>query len=179
MHEYDTQEPEVQIHEPPALDEKANLLDTLREINQEIKEEVTPLDLAVPGYKRILWARFMPYSVAIPEKNATQFQKRQRAHNPIALDASCDNLANAVQELMLMNKDGNLIPIDSEIPIRFDARLAEAMKLENYELLKSAREVIKALFPTEHSVVNMSATVLEWLNGEIEEDANERFLGES
>jgi hypothetical protein len=159
--------------------ERLSILDQLGEIRQEIKEQAEPLDLEVPGYKGLLFVRFRPFPVARTERKVEQFQRQVKKKQPIVLNSACDTLIDACEQLLVKNTDGELIPIDEDMPVGFEQRLAEMLKMPGADQMTSARQVIKGLFPTEQSILKMASTVNEWLQGELNEEADEEFLGES
>jgi hypothetical protein len=174
--------------QPTQADEKASLLAQLGELRQEIKEKAEPLHLTMPGYKGGLWVRFRPYSIARTERKIPQFQREQRKRKPVLLQGACDTLIDACDQLMLLperfqgeigDEGKNLIPIDEVTPVQFDQRLAQMFKVPGADVMTEARQVVVAMFPTEQAVVKMSLTVNEWLNGELSQEADEEFLGNS
>jgi hypothetical protein len=69
----------------------------------------------------------------------------------------------------------NLIPVDDTIPIRFELRLAQLF-LKDAELLKrlkTARDIILAIFPTEQAVIAANVEVSTWM-----QNLNKRLTGE-
>lgn len=156
-----------------------SIIDQLAQTRQEIKENAEPLDLAIPGYKELLWARFRPYAVAKAEKKVPQFQRAVKKKQPIVLNSACDTLSDALEQLMVKKDDGELIPIDGELPVGFDQRLGEMLKIPGVESMTTTRQIIIGVFPTEQSVLAMANKVNEWLQGELDEETNESFLGES
>lgn len=178
---------EAEVASPPPA-EVASLMDQLADIRQEIKEEAKPLYLAVPGYSDRLWGKFRPFSIAKTESKAAAVAKAAKRKQPIALAASCDTIIEACEEVMVLHErfggdigpDGeNLIHINEVVPVRFDKVLAELLKVPGVERITNARQVIKALFPTEQSILRYAVTINEWLNGELSEEADEEFVGNS
>ena len=162
-----------------SMPERDSLLDQLADIRQDIKENAEPFDVAIPGYKEKLYARCLPFAVSRTEAKVMQQQRAIRKKQPMLLAASCDTIIDATQQLMLMNKEGKLIPIDEAIPVGWDQRLLELFKVQGAEHITNAREVVKAMFPTEQSIIKVSAEINEWLQGDLNEEADEEFLGNS
>jgi hypothetical protein len=168
--------------------ERASLLDELGSIREEIKEHAPPLHLEIPGYKGKLWIRCRPYEVSTTEKRTDQFQKAQKKKQPIILAGACDTIIDATEQLMLLpdrfegeigEEGANLIPIDEISPVGFDNRLLEIFKVKNAELVTNARQVVLAMYPTQQAVLRASITINEWLQGELDAESDEQFLGES
>jgi hypothetical protein len=168
--------------------ERASLLDQLGQVRQEIKEQAEPLFLDIPGYKERLWVKFRPFSISKTESKVRKMQKANSKGRPILLAGACDTLIDACEQVMLLpekfegeiGEEGkNLIPIDDITPVGFDQRLAELFKVPGAAQLSQARQVVMAMFPTEQSILRMSVTVSEWLNGELNEETDEAFLGNS
>lgn len=180
---------DVEAQVAGAQDERASLLAELSQTRQEIKEKAEPLYLAVPGYGDRLWVRFRPYSVAKTETKIRAQQKAIRKNRPVLLNNSCDTLIDACDELMLLpdrfsevgiGAEGkNLIAIDEAAPVGFDQRLAELFKIPGAGQMTEARQVVKAMFPTEQAILKMSVEVSEWLQGELDSETDEEFLGNS
>jgi len=168
--------------------ERQSLLDQLAETRQEIKEQAKPLHLDVPGYKDQLWVRFRPYSISKTERKVRALQSGVNKKKPMLLAGACDTIIDACEQVMLLperfhgdiGEDGkNLITIDDVVPVGFDQRLAQLFKVPGADRMTEARQVVMAMFPTEQAILKMSVTVSEWLNGELNEDADEEFLGNS
>ncbi len=168
--------------------ERASLLDQLGQVRQEIKEQAEPLYLDIPGYKGQLWVRFRPFSISKTESKVRQMQKANNKRKPVLLAGACDTLIDACEQVMLLPErfDGeigeqgkNLIPIDDVVPVGFEQRLAELFKVPGAGQMTQARQVVIAMFPTEQAILKMSVTVSEWLNGELNEETDEEFLGNS
>ena len=168
--------------------ERASLLAQLGEIRQDIKENAEPLHLDIPGYKDRLWVRFRPYSISKTESKVRSMQRAQEKKRPVLLAGACDTLIDACEQVMLLperfgteigEKGENLIPIDPVTPVGFDQRLAQLFKVPGADGLKEARQVVVAMYPTEQAILRASVTVSEWLNGELNQEADEDFLGES
>jgi hypothetical protein len=184
------QQPSASLADTPVNveQERASLLDELGGIRQEIKENAPPLHLEIPGYKGKLWIRCRPYEVAKTEKRTSDFQKAQKKKQPIILAGACDSIIDATEQLMLLpdrfggdigEEGANLIPIDEVSPVGFDSRLLELFKVKNAEHVQNARQVVLAMYPTQQSVLRASITINEWLQGELDEESDEQFLGES
>jgi hypothetical protein len=176
-------------------DIRANLLAKLQEVHEEAKAD-HKLFLAIPSHKNLLWARFAPFPFDKTESKMAEFRKAQRQGQAVIFQAACDTLIDACEELMLLPEefgggtdkpdigvdsegkiDGhNLIPIDPDAPIpyKFDERLVGLFIKNNPG---SARSVVRELFPTEQSVVNMNVRVSQWMQ-DVTRDVNDDVLGE-
>lgn len=164
---------------------RADLLSQLKTLHNEAKAE-HHLDLPIPGYRKLLWARFRPFPVEKTEVRIRQFQGAAGGGNrPMALQIACDTLIDACEQLMLLparfagdiGEDGaNLMPIDAEATpfIAFDQRLEPLFEIANPG--GTARGVIVGLFPTEQSIVDMNIRIQRWMSN-ITEDVNDTLMG--
>lgn len=177
--------PEAQDVDAP-LDERMGLINLVQKQQAQLSEEVW-LDLAIPGYKNLLWARFRPHGVDVTERKLDGLRKQATGKQPILLRSACLTLTDACEQLMLLpqrfdgdiGKDGeNLIVIDEEAvpPIGFDTRAARLFAPQ-VEHVQTNQQVIKALFPTEQAIINLARQVTEWLNDTTREQ-DEILLGE-
>jgi hypothetical protein len=150
----------------PVPDERAGLIGQIAALREEAKGEHW-LDVEIPGYKGLLWARFRPFPV---EKTEAKVKQLQKVRGPVLLDASCDVLIDACEQLLLLpakyngdkGEDGeNLIPVDTDLPVRFDQRAAELFKVPNPT--GSSRGVVKGMFPTEQSILAIQVRVSSWM----------------
>lgn len=171
----------------PAADSREDLISQIRELHEEVKAE-HHLDIEIPGYKNLLWARFRPYEVAKMEPRIKQIQKQSR-RGPALFSSACDTLIDACEQLMLLpakfgggteeadiGLDGcNLIPIDDDIPVQFDERLERMFNLDNPS--HTAKGVIRSLFATEQGVLAMHVRVQQWL-ADVTLEASEDLVGE-
>ena len=171
--------------EPELLGEQSDLLAELQDLHQQAKEAHW-LDLAVPGYKDLLWARFRPFPVEKTEAKIAEMRRVARQGGPVVLNSSIDTLIDACEQLMLLPKKfngdigplgENLIPIDEAAvpPIGFDSRIEPLFKLSNPS--KTARGVVLALFPTEQGITAMNVRVSQWMQ-DVTRETNEDLLGE-
>lgn len=182
----DMHDPLVQVDEGGGGDERAALLDHLRSMHKEQAERDYAKFMPLPGTGRMMWAKFVPFPVGRGTKKAKAIARRLDSDDDgVVLDASCDTLIDACQEIMLLKpkfngeigKDGkNLIPVDDEAPIRFDSRFAMIMELDLGDD-KTARNVVKQFFPTEQGILDMSQSVNIWLK-DVTAELDEDFLGE-
>lgn len=165
--------------EAAPFDERADLLAQIAELREEGKQE-HHLDIEIPGYKSLLWARFRPFPISQTE---TKIQQLQKVRGPKLLDASCDVLIDACEQLMLLparyngdiGEDGkNLIPIDDSSPVGFDQRAAELFKVPNPGA--SARGVIIGLFATEQAILALQVRVSQWMQ-DVTRETDESLLG--
>jgi hypothetical protein len=169
------------------MDDTGALLGQLKTIHDEIKQKDYHRDTEIPGYQKMLWARFKPYPVAKGGRRAKVMRKRFEDDDPaIVLDSACDTLIDACEQIMLLppkfggdiGEDGeNLKPIDDESFIAFDSRLADLFNIEVPSHGSKARAVVKGLFPTEQGIVGMAMELSEWLR-DVTKESGEEFLGE-
>lgn len=169
--------------EPPIPED--SLLGRLADIHQEIKTKEYFKDVAIPGYDSLLWIRCRPYDLGKRGgKRMSQMRRRVENNDPyVILDTACDTLIDACDQVMILDpkfngdkgpEGENLKPLDDEIPVKFDSRLSTLLKLGD---TKGARDVVKELFPTQQSIVTVSAEVDRWLR-DVTKDADGDFLGE-
>lgn len=177
------EEPGAIAAEP--MSEKANLLAHVRELREAAKRD-HHLDLPIPGLNDLVWIRFRPFPFEKTERKSAEFQKLM-GKQPIAVKAACDTLIDACEQVMLLKpefngdigEDGvNLMPIDEDAlpPIGFDQRLAEAFGIPITPGM-TARQIVLAMFPTEHAVVHMNIRVSEWMQ-DVTRKADGGLLGE-
>jgi hypothetical protein len=160
-----------------------NLIGQIGEAIEESKRD-QHLDLAIPGTNDLLWARYRPFPVAKTEAKTEAMRKAVERGRPVMLAAACDTLADACEQIMVLPREfqgepgeegENLIPVDDTIPIRFELRLAQLF-LKDAELLKrlkTARDIILAIFPTEQAVIAANVEVSTWM-----QNLNKRLTGE-
>jgi hypothetical protein len=134
--------PTVAGDEPEPEPENAapgSVLAALRARAKQLREEQTVV-LDVPGYDGYLAARYKAVSLG------RLFAKRTDATTPINPDwgMAADTLATALVELLMRDApDGDLYPLFTDQPARYDDDTVEALGLEVHE--RSARAVIVAL----------------------------------
>lgn len=169
---------------PEPQSERANLLARVRELREEAQGD-HHLDLPLPGLGDYVWARFRPFPFEKTERKIEEFRRAQ-GKQPIIVKAACDTLIEACEQIMLLPErfkgdpgqgGANLIPIDDEAvpPIRFDERLAEAFGFNKPSM--TARQVVRAMFPTEQSIVAMNVRVSEWMQ-DVTRESDQQLLGE-
>ena len=116
-----------------------SVLAALRARAKELREQQTTL-LDIPGYDGMLTARYRAVSLG------RIFAKRSDATTPINPDwtMAADVLAGALDELLMRDApDGDLYPLFTDQPARYDDDTVQALGLEVRE--RSARAVIVAL----------------------------------
>jgi hypothetical protein len=133
------------------------------------------LDLAIPGTNELLWARYRPFPVAKTEAKTDEMRRAHERGRPVMLQAACDTLVDACEQLYVLppefegdpgNDGENLIPIDDTIPVRFERRLVELfLKPKGIDTghIKTAREVVLSIFPTEQSIIASNVEVSTWM----------------
>lgn len=154
----------------------ANLLDQIGDAIEESARD-QHLDLAIPGTNDLLWARYRPFPVAKTESKQDQMRRAIERGRPIMLQAACDTIIDACEQVMVLppqfdgdaGEEGeNLIPIDDTIPVQFELRLAQLfLKKKHPDLvarMKTSREVVLALFPTEQSIIAQNVEISNWMN---------------
>lgn len=174
---------------PVIDDERASLLAQLQDLHTAAKAE-HHLDLAVPGYRNLLWARFVPFSIEKTEAKIKEFQKAKG--KPVLLGAACDTLIEACQQLMLLKPEFgggtaeadigeggvNLMPIDETAvpPIAFDSRIEGLFNIDNPT--RTARGVVMGMFSTEQAILAMNIRVGQWMQdvtAEVDDDLMGNF----
>jgi hypothetical protein len=170
---------EVEEEVAPANDERADLISQISQLREEAKKD-HKLDVPIPGYRNLLWARFRPFPV---EKTEAKVRQLQQQRGPVLLGSSCDVLIDACEQLMLLparfkgdaGEDGeNLIPIDPVSPVGFDQRAAELFKVPNPG--GTARGVVIGLFSTEQAVLGMQVRISQWMQ-DVTSESDSTLLG--
>lgn len=180
----DTNQGHEREEDPPVMDERADLLAQISELNEELKQE-HHLDVAIPGYKNLLWSRFRPFEVAKTEAKIKQFQKMKGQGQPMLLASACDTLIDSCEQLMLLperfngdiGENGeNLIPIDpAAVPlIGFDERVVGLFVKDNPS--GSARGLVLRLFATEQAVLALHVRVSSWMQ-DVTSETDRELLG--
>jgi hypothetical protein len=167
----------------------ANLLDQIGDAIEEAARD-QHLDLAIPGTNDLLWARYRPFPVARTEAKQEQMRKAIERGRPIMLQAACDTLVDACEQIMVLppqfdgdaGEDGeNLVPIDDTIPVTFELRLAQIFlgkkQPELVARLKTSREVVLALYPTEQSIIAQNVEVSNWMTN-VNKRVSQEAVGE-
>lgn len=147
--------------------ESENLIGQIKSLREEAKSD-HHLDLPIPGYQRLLWGRYRPFPSAKSEAGAAELRKAASRGLPIMLNASIDTIVDACEQIMVLKPEfngepgetgENLKPLDDEVPIRYDVRLAELIGYQT----RSTRDVVTGLFPTDQSIMAHSITIAQWL----------------
>lgn len=158
-------------------DERSVLLDQVRQRRQEILSTDYYKDVDIPGYLGMLVARFRPYTASKSERHSKSLRQRVERDEPVILDVSCQTLIDACEQVMVRKgRDTEPMPIDDEVPVKFDARLAELLRID-LGPAGGARAVVKALFPTEQAVIATAMEVDQWLR-DVTREADSVVLGE-
>lgn len=152
-----------------------NLLGQISDLLEDAKGE-HHLDLAIPGTNDLLWVRYRRFPVAKTESKTEAMRRQIEKKRPVMLASACDTLIDACEQLFVLppqydgeiGDDGcNLIPIDDTIPVQFEKRLTDLF-LKDKDIasqLKTARDVVLAMFPTEQSIIAQNVEVSQWLQG--------------
>lgn len=165
-------------------DRAKSLLGQIGDAIEESKRD-QHLDLAIPGTNDMLWARYRPFPVAKTESKTEEMRRAVERGRPVMLASACDTLVDACEQMYVLppefegnpgDEGENLIPIDDTIPVRFEKRLAELFIKDKslVKNLKTAREVVLAMFPTEQAIIAQNVDVSNWmqnLNRRIHQDA--------
>lgn len=164
-----------------------NLLSQIADQVEESKRD-HHLDLAIPGTNGLLWARYRPFPVSMTEAKTDQLRKAMARNRPIMLQAACDTLIDACEQLMVLppqfdgeiGEEGeNLVSIDDMVPVRYEQRAAELF-IKDKEVLaycKSARAVVLSLFPTEQAIIAQNVEVSTWMQ-DVSAKVNSEMVGE-
>src|SRR4051812_45975261 len=78
--------------------EKEQLIGQVRDLRVEAKKD-HHLDLPIPGYQRLLWARYRPFPSSKSERGAAELRKAASQGLPIMLNASIDTLIDACEQI--------------------------------------------------------------------------------
>jgi hypothetical protein len=165
-----------------------NLFGQIGDAIQESKRD-QHLDLAIPGTNEMLWARYRPFPVAKTEAKTEEMRRAVERGRPVMLAAACDTLVDACEQIYVLppefegdaGEDGeNLIPIDDTIPVRFEKRLVDLFlkpKGVDTSHVKTARDVVLSMFPTEQSIIASNVEVSTWMNS-INRRTHQEAVGE-
>lgn len=162
-----------------------SLIDQIADLRDEAKKD-HHLDLPIPGTRNLLWARYRPFQSAKTERKTAQYRKQMERGGAVVLTAACDLLIDACEQIMVLpahfqgdpgDQGENLTPIDDAIPVQYDSRLADLFIKNPQEraFIKTARQVVLAMFPTEQSVISTNITVTQWLN-DVTKDADGELI---
>lgn len=157
-----------------------SLLDVVAKQVNENRTRDYHKDLPIPGTGGMLVARFRPYPVSKSERSSRSLRQRVENNEPVILDVACQTLIDACEQIMVRkSQDAEPIPVDDEVPVKFDERLADLLRLSppGTPPLKRARDVVKALFPTEQAVLALATEVDGWLR-DVTKEADQEALGE-
>lgn len=148
------------------------------------------LDLAIPGTNDLLWARYRPFPVAKTEAKTDELRRAMDRGRPVMLASACDTLVDACEQIMVLppqfegdiGEEGeNLVAIDDTIPVKYEKRLADlflaAANPDLVKQLRTARDVVLAIFPTEQAIIAQNVEVSQWMQA-VNRKATETILGE-
>jgi len=149
--------------EVPA-DDKSALFDQLKEIRKNLVETEFVQDFDIPGYNGMLVVRCRPYEISKSERKAMVLRERSSRGESVLLDAACDTIIDATEQVMVRKPNGEIVPIDDELPVKWDERLSQLLGLNVPPPPQgTARMVVKTLFPTEQSITALSMEITTWL----------------
>lgn len=196
--EHELPEPDAPEQDDDALDtgesngysgaeDVATLLGQVADLREEAKAE-HHWDRPIPGYNELFWARYRPFPASKTERKTAELRKIMERGGPVLLQAACDTIIDACDQVMLLpprfegdpGAEGeNLIAIDDEVPIRFEYRLAELIVKNKDELngIKTARDVVKAIFPTEQAIIAQNIEISRWMQ-DVTRNVDRDSLGE-
>lgn len=167
-------------------DDVRALIGQVADLRAEAKKD-HHLDLAIPGTRQMLWARYRPFPAAKTEKRTGELRRAAERGQPILLAAACDTLVDACEQIMLLQpkfngeigaEGENLIPIDDTLPIGYEERLADLFvkNADERAAIKTARHVVLAMFPTEQSVLQQNVEVSNWMI-DVTRETDQNLLG--
>jgi hypothetical protein len=154
-------------------EELKSLFEQVADLREEAKKDHW-LDLPIPALDNLVWVRYRPFPAAKTEQKQAELQRISERGGAIMLRASCDTLVDACAQIMVLPpkfdgnigpKGENLVPIDDEIPVQFEQRLVELFVKNPEERagIKTARDVVLAMFPTEQAVIAQNVEVSRWM----------------
>jgi hypothetical protein len=159
--------------------EQRSPLDRLRSRYRELQGPQHK-DLDVPGYQGDLVARYK-----LIDPDVAKARGRQLAKIPAEerlLIGAIDQLIEACDSIWVRNDDGDLEPLDpsSEIPVRYDQRLAEILGIEGSP--SKPRQVVQGVFTVEGqlnrpALISHAEEVGLWMQ-DVDSHTQETFLGE-
>jgi hypothetical protein len=137
------------------------------------------IDLIVPGYEGLLGVRYKP----VPEEEwkviAQRLERAGNVDQTSGLDVAIDLIVAACDGVIWRDEpalDWQLVNDESDVPLRFDQRLAEWLGFE----ADTAREVVRGVFSPEGSKpISPSVhgdAVAEWMRGN-DQAINRALLG--
>jgi hypothetical protein len=150
-------------------------LEALRARRKQLAEATTRT-FPIPGYGGVLQTRYRLLGLeAIAGLPSMQDQSDGGLVARHLLDAACDFLVAACDEVLLYRDGKHERLLDAEAPIRYDETLAEVLEVT----ADSAREVVLGVFAgNEPAVIEHLGRVTRWMQ-RADEDVDEAFLGES
>lgn len=149
------------------------LISQVADLREEAKKD-HHLDLPIPSLDDLVWVRYRPFPAAKTEQKTAELQRIRERGGAIMLMASCDTLIDACEQVMVLpprfNGDigfegCNLVPIDDELPVQFEERLVELFvkNADERSAIKTARDVVRAMFPTEQAIIAQNVEVSQWM----------------
>ncbi len=158
----------------------ASLMDSIRAKHQGIvdsKETTIPL----PGYDGLLVAKYRLLNVK-GELGAIG-RKVEKAYKTVAeqgLYGTIDTMIMACIEILTTKEDGTLVPLSEffgeDVPIRYDARLADFVGLLQDVENKTARQVVFAVFgDNEPMILEHGRKLSGWMR-DTTRDVDDDFL---
>lgn len=170
----------------------ASPLDRLRELHREARRERPQLDMNIPGFQGALVARYrvLDYNPELRDLNK-RARKMFQADDPDAdLKAMIDVIVTACTGIFLRKEEtGELVPLEEtavelgDTPVTYNRKLAEAV-LDIDELAQldresgsgrvRARDVVRAVFPSEVAINNHHTRLEAWM-AQASEGADQDF----
>lgn len=183
-HEHDLRTDELPAHSQgfnePKVDLADSMMSALREQYETLAKSNT-VDLPIPGYNGMLWARYHLLDVQndmkkIGRRIRKQFKEVEDQIFYVNLDAmilACEGL--------YYDRDGEKLSLaegladGNDEPVKYDQRLATFLGWP-LEEVASARDVVKRLFKNESAIIEHGRQLNDWMR-DTTKDVNDDFLG--
>lgn len=156
---------------------RASVLDGLREFaakKQEEKRQPRFRDVNLPGWEGRVVLRFRILRMKEIERQS-KILRSDKSRQPQALLAALDTVRLSCAGVAVRDDaEAEPIPLDEMNPVKFEDRLTDAL---GWPRQRTARDIIKALFPSEQSVIALGMELNRWMTNP-EHDIDEELLGE-
>ena len=138
----------------------------LRAAHKEGTEEKETI-IEIPGYRGLLWCQYRV--LTLDEITAKSRRRPTNMDSSFINDTAMRTLINSCVEFLFV-RDGEKIPFDDEIPVRYDTQLADILEFE----ATTAKEVVMGVFKGNGmAMIAHSGEVMEWIQSagtEVHED---------
>jgi hypothetical protein len=170
----DEETPTGALPTPILNGDQETVLDELRGRRTELEPVGKTIVLEIPGYDGKLAAEYQYIGTEETELISKRVMKETKrfGHRGMTLLSSADLLIAACQRVLIRGAaDQDWAPLQPA-PVRFDRSLAEAFRLPAEE----PREVVMAIFGSEHAVVEQNMKLSNWLTNTTRE-VDDDFFG--